>query len=197
MKKVSILALFMVIAPFSFLNSQTLVYAVDTGNSSINWKGNRSIGGGHEGTINISEGSLIFENGVISGGSFIIDMNTINTTDLTEGRKERLDGHLKNEDFFDVTKFPVSKLVITKVEAVSTGRYRITGDLTIKGKTMSVQFPATVGEVGGKIVASGAFSFNRTDFDVRYGSGKFFDNLGDRAIEDDVPLTINVVADKQ
>jgi polyisoprenoid-binding protein YceI len=197
MKNLSILALFMVIAPFSFLNAQTLVYTVDTGNSSINWKGNRSVGGGHEGTISISEGSLIFENGVFSGGNFIIDMNTINTTDLTEGRKERLDGHLKNEDFFDVAKFPVSKLLITKVEAVSAGRYRITGDLTIKGKTLSVQFPATIGEVGGKIVASGGFSFNRTDYDVRYGSGKFFDNLGDRAIEDDVPLTINVVADKK
>jgi polyisoprenoid-binding protein YceI len=196
MKKHSILTLLLLIS-FSMVNAETIVYNVDTNNSSISWKGNRTVGGGHEGTINIAEGSLIFQNGVFSGGSFIIDMNTISSTDLTGGRKDRLDGHLKNEDFFDVEKFPTSRLVITKVEQIGAGRFRVTGDITIKSTTLSVQFPATVGEVAGRMVASGAFSFNRADFDVRYGSGKFFDNLGDRAISDEIPLTINLVANKK
>jgi polyisoprenoid-binding protein YceI len=173
------------------------IYKVDNQNSRINWEGRRIAGGGHEGTIDIKEGEVIFDNGRFQGGSFTIDMSTISSTDLTGSRKERLDGHLKNEDFFDVPKFPTSTLLITDVQRADDGRWRVTGDITIKNITRPVTFFATMTLTGDRIVAVANLTFDRSDFDVRFGSDRFFDNLGDRAIINDIPLEITLVANRQ
>ncbi len=197
MNRLSILALVVAIISAAFKPSQNEVYVVDPSASTVEWEGNRVGGGGHKGTISIKEGTMNFEGTNLRGGTFLIDMSTINTTDLTGDRKARLDGHLKNQDFFDINRFPTSSLIIKNVESAGTGRVRITGDLSIKGTTRPIEFPATVAFVGGRVIASASLSFNRADFDVRYGSGRFFDNLGDRAIRDEIPLVINLVATKR
>jgi len=190
----------LVIAAVSFnllsIASEPTVYNVDATESSIEWTGNRVVGGGHNGTLSLKEGSLVFADGVFSGGSFIIDMTTINTTDLTGERKQRLDNHLKNEDFFHVDLFPTASLVITNVVAAGAGRFRVSGNITIKDITRPVEFPAAVAMVGGRVVASASFSIDRTEFNVRYGSGSFFENLGNRAISDQIPLVVNLVGKK-
>jgi polyisoprenoid-binding protein YceI len=195
MKIISFIFAAIVFSFYSFASSPT-TYTIDVTESSIEWTGNRAVGGGHNGTLNIKEGSLIFLDGVFSGGSFVIDMTTINTTDLTGERKQRLDNHLKNEDFFHIDVFPTATLVLKSVAPAGTGRFRVTGDITIKGITKTIEFPAAVALVGGRVVASASFSFDRTEFNVRYGSGSFFDNLGNRAISDEIPLVINLVGKK-
>jgi polyisoprenoid-binding protein YceI len=192
----NLISALILILPLSLLHGNT-VYVVDTENSLINWEGRRIAGTTHTGTINVKEGQVVFDNGRFQGGTFTIDMSTINTTDLEGARKERLDGHLKNEDFFDVTKFPTSTLVITNVQRADDGRWRITGDITIKNITRPITFFATMTLTDDRLVAVANLTFNRSDFDVRFGSNSFFDNLGDRAIINDIPLEITLVANRQ
>jgi polyisoprenoid-binding protein YceI len=192
--------IFIIAIIWFFVNSEAIsntIYKVDTQNSKITWEGRRIAGGSHEGTIDIKEGEVIFDNGRFQGGSFTIDMSTISSTDLTGDRKARLDGHLKNEDFFDVPKFPTSTLVITDVQRADDGRWRIIGDITIKNITRPVTFFATMTLTGNRLVAVANLTFDRSDFDVRFGSDRFFDNLGDRAIINDIPLEITLVANRQ
>ena len=161
--------------------------SIDVSKSSINWTG-KKVTGSHTGTINISEGELEFNNGRLSGGSFTIDMATIVTTDLSGDMKGKLEGHLKSDDFFGVETYPTAQLKITNV-GPGEGGYSVTADLTIKGKTAPVTFLAKM--EGGKATAE--ITVDRTNYDVRYGSGKFFDNLGDRMIYDNFDLVVQLV----
>ena len=153
--------------------------------------------GSHEGTIDLQRGDLNFSNGVLTGGSFTIDMSTIAATDITGEYAQKLEGHLKSPDFFGVEKFPTAKFIITNVASRGTaGEYRVTGDLTIKETTKQVKFNAVVTEEMGKYVATADLKLDRTEFDVRYGSGSFFDNLGDKTIYDEFDLGIRLVTKK-
>lgn len=155
--------------------------------SSISWTG-KKVTGSHNGQIDIREGALLFDNGQISGGSFIIDMTSLTNEDLGGEMKGKLEGHLKSDDFFGVTTYPEAKLVITDVTPLG-GSYKINGDLTIKGKTAPVSFDASIS--GNKATAN--ITVDRTIYDVRYGSGKFFENLGDKMIYDNFDLEVNLV----
>lgn len=168
---------------------------VNTSESVINWKGSKVVGSDHVGTLSLKEGSLDIKKGKLMGGSFVIDMTSINNTDLSGGTKEKLEGHLKSDDFFGVGSFPTASFSITEAKASGKGAYDITGDLTIKGKTESISFPATMSENGGKYEANATITFDRTKFDVRYGSGSFFDNLGDKAISDEIELEVKLVSE--
>ena len=118
-------------------------------------------------------------------------MTTIACTDLEGEWKEKLEGHLKSDDFFGVNNFPVAKFEITKVAAKGTpGDYKITGNLTIKETTKEIKFYANVSQDGGKNVAKADIKIDRSEFNVRYGSGSFFDNLGDKTIYDEFDLSI-------
>jgi polyisoprenoid-binding protein YceI len=167
--------------------------SVDTKASVINWKGAK-VTGTHNGKISLKNGNLEFKDGNLIGGSFEIDMTTITCEDLSGGTAEKLIGHLKSEDFFGVAKYPTSKFVISKVVSRGTpGAYTITGDLTIKSTTKSIKFFADVKEDGGKNIATAKITVDRSDFDVRYGSGSFFDNLGDKTIYDEFELDVKLV----
>ncbi|MEM9546477.1 MAG: YceI family protein [Bacteroidota bacterium] len=161
---------------------------VNTDESSVVWTG-KKVTGSHTGTINLKSGNLEFENGALTGGSISIDMNSIKCTDLEGGGASKLEGHLKSDDFFGVPNHPTADMAITKVMA-GQGRdnYKITADVTIKGITKPVTFDATV-QNG---MANATIIIDRTDFDVRYGSGSFFDNLGDKTIYDDFELVVNL-----
>jgi polyisoprenoid-binding protein YceI len=162
---------------------------VSTEASTITWLG-KKIGGQHEGNIQIASGYLEFMDDRIAKGNIQIDMTTITNTDLKdEGYNQKLVGHLKSDDFFGVEKYPKAGFVITESSAFQDGLAEVTGDITIKGKTESISFE--VMRAGNVYTAK--VDIDRSKFDVRYGSNSFFDNLGDKAINDIFTLNIKLV----
>jgi polyisoprenoid-binding protein YceI len=122
-------------------------------------------------------------------------MNSITCTDLEGEWAGKLVGHLKADDFFGVATYPTSKLVITKVAAQDAkGNYKITADLTIKNTTKSVKFFANATEGNATAAASGKITVDRSEYDIKYGSGSFFDGLGDKTIYDEFELQVNLTA---
>ena len=168
---------------------------VDVDASTVNWVG-KKVTGQHNGTITLKGGRLEMEDGVLTGGLFTIDMATISCEDLDGKGKANLEGHLKNEDFFDVEKYPTATFVITRVVPQGPGNYKVVGNMTIKNNTEEIQFAAKVEEKDGSYTATADLTIDRSKFDVRYGSGSFFDNLGDKTIYDDFELSVNLVATK-
>ena len=159
---------------------------VNTESSVVKWTGYK-VTGQHEGTIMIKKGSLIFKNNVLVGGKFVIDMSTINTTDLEGDYKKKLDGHLKDDDFFGVEKHKTASLVFTSLKQNGTN-YIVNADLTIKGITNKVKFKMQVLENS----AIADLKIDRTKYDIKYGSASFFDDLKDRAIYDEFDLNVNL-----
>lgn len=171
-------------------------YKVETGSSVIAWTGYK-VTGKHTGTVKVQSGSVEFADAILTGGSFTVDMNSITCTDLEGAMAAKVVGHLKSDDFFGAANFPVAKYVITKAIPQDTkGNYKIVGNLTIKETTKEVKFMANVSETGGKVTASGKMTVDRSEFNVRYGSGSFFDGLGDKTIYDEFDLQISLVASK-
>jgi polyisoprenoid-binding protein YceI len=125
-------------------------------------------------------------------------MASLKVEDLTGGSNEKLVGHLKSDDFFSVEKNPTATFVITSVAPLKGdacgNNATITGDLTIKGKTNPLSFPAKVGVKNGMAAASGTATIDRTKYDIRYRSKSFFESIGDKAIDDTFTLTFNVIA---
>ena len=168
---------------FSFTTIEENKKEIKTDKSEVVWKGYK-VTGSHEGTIAIQSGSLTFEDEKLTGGEIVINMTTINTTDLEGEYKGKLDGHLKSDDFFGVANYPTATLVFKDVTASGKNAYAVSGELTIKGKTNPVTF--TISIYGSKATAS--LKVDRTEYDVRYGSASFFDGLKDKAIYDEFDL---------
>ncbi len=177
----------------ALLNAEAKDLSVNTEASTITWTGTKVVGKSHTGTLALKSGSLDISKGKLKGGSFVIDMTTLTDTDLSGEWKEKLEGHLKSDDFFGVATYPTAEFTITGVKSTGDGAYDVTGDLTIKGKTESISFPASVKESGDAYEATASLTFDRSKFDVRYGSGSFFDNLGDNAINDEIELEVKLV----
>ena len=143
----------------------------------------------HEGQISISNGFLEFDNGSLSGGEFTIDMSSIICTDLEGEYKGKLEGHLMAPDFFDVANHATATLTITEVAVGrSQNTYHITADMTIKDITKSVEFNAVVGEES----ATASIKVDRTAHGIKYGSGSFFDGLGDNMIYNEFDLEVSL-----
>jgi len=168
--------------------------SVDTVKSIISWKGYK-VTGEHSGVLKVKNGNLDFDGKTLTGGSFEIDMTSLTVTDLKAGQgKEKLEGHLKSGDFFGIEKFPIAKFEITKVVSRGTvGAYKIIGNLTIKETTQQIKFNTSIKESNGVKTATADLTIDRSEFDVRYGSGSFIDNLGDKTIYDEFDLSINLV----
>lgn len=172
-----------------------VAYKVDLAKSNTKWHA-KKVTGEHFGTINLSNGSLNVDGNKITGGSFEIDMNSIKCTDITDaGYNAKLVGHLKSDDFFSVEKNPKAKFVIKKVEGKGDS-YNITGDLTIKGITNSITFPATVKTDANGLNATAKIVLDRSKWDIRYGSKTFFPNIGDKMINDDFEIDLALAATK-
>lgn len=162
---------------------------VDINKSVVTWTGNK-IGGSHQGEMKIKSGYLELSNGNIVGGNVVMDMNSITNTDLKdEGYNKKLIGHLKSEDFFGVEKYPTSSFQITKASKFKDGKATLTGVLTIKDKSQNISFD--VAKNGDTYTSQ--LKVDRSKFDVRYGSKSFFDNLGDKVIDDIFILDIQLV----
>lgn len=171
----------------------TSTRAVDTKASVVTWTGYK-VTGKHYGKVNLVSGELTMNEGVITGGTFVIDMNSMTCDDLTGETAGKLLGHLKSDDFFGVEKFPRATLKITRAIAQdSKGNYKILANLTIKDTTKPIKFFATVTKEGGKDVATADIKVDRSEFDVRYGSGSFFDSLGDKTIYDEFDMNVRLV----
>lgn len=198
MKKSAIILSFLAIAALmnlSFTNPGNGEKAtLDVHESEIVWRGYK-VTGKHHGVVALKSGDLEIKDGELVGGSFEIDMTSIEVKDLQGEYAGKLAGHLKSPDFFGVEKHPTAKFVITQVVSRGTpGSYKIVGDLTIKEITKSIKFQADVTEEEGKNVATANITVDRSDFDVRYGSGSFFDNLGDKTIYDEFELEVRLVS---
>lgn len=160
---------------------------IDVKESEVLWEGEK-VTGSHNGTIDLKDGHFITEDGELKGGEFTIDMTSITVTDLSGEDKGKLEGHLKSDDFFGVETYSTSKLVITSAAKKNDGTYGVVADLTIKEETHPVTFDLDWNENS----ASTEFSIDRSKYDVRFGSGSFFDNLGDKTIYDNFDLTVNL-----
>ncbi len=167
------------------LNEETKT--VDTEASTVTWKAYK-VTGSHTGTVDLESGSLVFDDDQLTGGEFVVNMTTLISTDLEGEYKGKLEGHLKSDDFFSVANHPQAKLVFTDVKANGKNSYEVTGDLTIKGITKPVTFDLSV--YGSKATAT--LKVDRAEYDVRYGSGSFFDNLGDKTIYDEFDLVVDL-----
>ncbi len=162
--------------------------------TNIEWHGHKIVGASHTGNIDLQSGWLVLEGNSVSGGEFIVDMNSIKNSDVKDEKmRDRLVGHLKSDDFFGVEKYPLSKLVITGSSKTPDGKTLFKGNLTIKEATHPVEFTATESKNGGVLTYTADINFDRSLYDVRFGSGKFFSNLGDNAIVDEINLKVNLV----
>ena len=167
---------------------------VDIEKSEITWTG-KKVTGSHNGTIQLKEGSLMMEADMLKGGSFTIDMTSIKNLDMAgKDGAGKLEGHLKSADFFNVAEYPNAILEISEVVHRGTpGSFKVVGDLTIKGITKPIKFNTQISTEGGMTVATADITVDRSEYDVRYGSGSFFDNLGDKTIYDEFDLNVKLV----
>lgn len=192
--KISSIFLLVAVVSLSAFKSpvKPVAYTVDPAKSTITWVG-KKVTGSHNGTIALQSGTLNVDGKKVTGGTFTIDMNSIKDADGSA----KLEGHLKADDFFGTAKFPTSTFVITKV-AGSGASLTVTGNLTIKGITKPVSFPATVAvNADGTVSAlAGKILVDRTKYDIRYGSKSFFDSIGDKAIDDNFEIGVKLVAKK-
>lgn len=156
---------------------------VDLKKSKFSWLGTK-VTGKHVGSVNLKSAKLQEEKGKLKSGVLEIDLKTISVNDLKGEWKQKLEGHLKSKDFFNIDKFPTAKLEITEIKSGN-----LLGKLTIKGKTKAVNVPYK--KKGNAY--SGKLKFNRTKFDMVYKSGNFFKDLGDKMIHDDVEIEFNLV----
>jgi polyisoprenoid-binding protein YceI len=178
---------------FTFVDSPVPA-TVSISESTLTWKATK-VTGEHFGKVPLADAKLDYANGKITGGSFEMDMTSLTVEDITDaGSNKKLTDHLKSDDFFSVAKFNKSTFVIKQAKTSNGKDYEITGDLTIKGITSPVTFPAKVDVAGKSVTATGTITFDRTKFDIKYRSGNYFENLADKLIYDDVTLDVKLVA---
>lgn len=176
------------------------VYNVDAAASNVNWAGSKP-GGTHTGTIPVNSGQLVVADGNIVAGKFTMDVRGLTNTDMpaAEGG-DKLVGHLKSADFFDVEKFPMAQFEVTNVQAATDMEgitHKITGNLTLKGVSKSITIPANVSMDGGMIKAAApAFVIDRMDWGIEYGNGSIAGLAQDKIIADEVGLELMIVAKK-
>ncbi len=177
------------------------VYRIAADESTIAWVGTK-IGGAHDGTIAVDHGELYVFDGELLAGEVVVDMQQIVVLDIEDpGSNARLKGHLESDDFFSVETFPSAFFEITAVEPLEDPvpgeiTHRVFGNMTIKGITHGIAFDALIGTGDDSLLAFADFTLDRTRWDVRFGSGRFFENLGDNLIHDDFRLTLDISAKK-
>lgn len=176
------------------LKSEKTAFEIDTKASKVVWNA-KKVTGEHTGNVLLNNGKVWVEKNAVVGANINIDMNSISCTDLTDAEwNKKLVGHLKSDDFFSVEKHPSSTFEISSVKKAANGDYTVNGKLTIKGITNEISFPAKVNLANGTVKANGTAKLDRTKWDIRYGSGKFFEGLGDKMIYDEFEITFELTA---
>lgn len=163
--------------------------------SDVHWWGYKMAkteASSHDGKVKVQSGNLVMKGNQLVGGTFVLDMTSINATDLTGDRQTRLNNHLKNADFFEVDKYPTASYTITSVKknADKIYNYIVSGNLTVKGKTNSVSFPAKISYSKGVVsLVSDKFSFDRQKFDIAYKAA-----MKDVLVKDEIDMLVKVTA---
>lgn len=189
MKKLILSTLVSLISTYSLYAQEK--YPISIKNSKVKWIGEK-VTGAHYGYVNLKDAYFLFEEDKLVGGEFNMDMNSITCTDIEDEKyATKLVDHLKNDDFFATDKYPISNFKITKVIFDGTS-YMITGDMTIRDITQEITFPAKFHSHGSISHANASIKIDRTKHDIKYGSGSFFDNLGDRMIYNEFTLKVKL-----
>lgn len=197
MKKILLSVISISFIAFSFTNIKKTNYKVNIETSKINWKGFKP-SGSHYGTIDLANGNFVVKNDKISGGEFTIDMHSIVDLDMPADNENnaKLVGHLKSADFFDVEKYPNGSFQIKDTENID-GKTLINGELTLKDITHPVSFLADIKIENGRVtLKSESFKVDRSKWNIRYKSKSFFNDLKDKFIDDDMEISIEVIANK-
>jgi polyisoprenoid-binding protein YceI len=173
----------------------TASYKVDAA-SPVTWVG-KKITGQHNGNVAVKNGTLTFTGDLLTAGEVNVDMNTIAVADIpaADEMNGKLTGHLKGPDFFNVAKYPDAKLTILSSEKTKTG-LKVKGTLTFIGKTNPIEFDAVVTKTASSVNAKSDVKIDRTKWDLKYGSGSFFKGLGDKAIDNEFLLSVDLTAKK-
>lgn len=173
-------------------NAEKTAFEVDTKASKVYWTG-KKVTGEHTGHLSIGNGTVFVNNDKVVSADINMDLTTIDCTDLEGEWKDKLVGHLKSDDFFSAEKYPNAIFKITSVKN-SGSEQKIVGDLSIKGITHEISFPAKVSVNGGTVTAQGTALIDRTKWNIKYGSGKFFSDLGDKMISDEFEIKFELTA---
>jgi len=170
------------------LQASDASYTINPDQIIIVWTGREVTTSKHFGNIYFASGQFEVKSGLISSGEFVVDMTTIDNQDLPEERRARLEAHLKSDDFFSVESHPTALLSILSSESLADGKWLVSGELTIKTFTHPVEFEMLNSNDGWKA----NLVFDRSKYEVKFRSGTFFENLGDKLIYDDIELAINL-----
>jgi polyisoprenoid-binding protein YceI len=182
-------SLFTIVAVLFAATTFAQDFTTDLEKTTIIWEG-KKVGGAHYGNIMLKEGNFTLKNNQITAGTFVIDMNSITNNDIESNEwRVKLIKHLKSDDFFGVATYPTAKLTVTKSSVFKANKATVNGELSIKGKNHPIEFEVT--RKGNSYTA--LITVDRSKYDVRYGSKSFFDNLGDKVIDDEFTLNINLV----
>lgn len=172
-------------------------YVLDASASSMAWAGTKTLIKNYtdRGTIKLSAGKTVVSGGAVASGSVTVDMTTIKTLSTGKGSGESMmENHIKSADFFDVQKYPTAVFTLTKLTPHAGDLFAVDGTLTMKGITKPVAFSATVRADGDKLIMEASeVRLDRTEWDIRYGSGKFFKELGDKVIDDIFTVSFTAV----
>lgn len=184
-----------------------LTFELDTEASTIEWIGSKLLGSQHNGTIEFSNGSLSVEDGVLTAGNFVADMNTIKDLSLPEDGEyntHMLVGHLKNEDFFHVEEHPTASFEITSIEAAADeegNTHLVSGNMNIRGESNNITFPAKVNVSDDAVTLNADFVINRLDWGVSFNKDEiesFIDKVTksgkDDFVKNEIELSINLIA---
>ncbi|MBO9636252.1 MAG: YceI family protein [Chitinophagaceae bacterium] len=165
------------------------IFNIAIAQSNIEWTG-RKVTGAHNGTIDFKSGFLTVTDDQLTGGIFVVDTSSIKILDIGDPTaNEQFANHLASDDFFGITEFPEASYQITSVKD-----NHVEGNLTIKGITHPVNFDANVQIDGDNLTATGKIVIDRTLYGIKFRSGNFFKDLGDKLIYNDFDLNMNITA---
>ena len=168
-------------------------YQIDKTKSVVRWIGRTPVKF-HDGTIDIQEGNFSVDDNGILNGNIIIDMESINCTDLSGGGKKSLEEHLMNDDFFSVNKFKTSKINLSSEMKPNNGLIDFKGNLEIKNISNPISFKSSINKTPeGKYTASSKLTFDRSMYNIKYKSKSFFSDLGDKFINDDIEIELEII----
>ena len=182
-----IITITLTLISISFSYSQSLT--ANKTQSLIRWYGEELTGKTHFGNLSFKEGRIELQDGLIIGGTFVVNMTSLSVEDLSGGAKARLEGHLRSDDFFSVDKYPEATLKITQKAKIEGDVQKLYGELTIKGTKHAVDFSIILVD---KKTATANLTFDRSKYNVRFRSGSFFENLGDKLILDDIRMEVSL-----
>ena len=182
-----LLSISLLLLTLGFTQAQSLT--ADTAQSNIRWYGEELTGKTHFGDLKFNSGQIEVQDGVITSGTFVVDMSSLSVKDLSGGGKARLEGHLKSDDFFSVDKHSQATLKITQKAKVEGDVQNLNGELTIKDIQHPIDFTMTLGANNSAVAQ---LTFDRSKYNVRFRSGSFFENLGDKLILDDIKMEVSL-----